>query len=197
MIEKEGSRVTRSEGSHMPTPHRFRSICLFLIFPSILLFFSQTGWGAGPNFDAFLGYSRLGNDAFYPNVGGLNGWEAALNMQVKRFLGAEGDVARYGLGTNSTIPRTTAVLFGPRITLGAAGIHVFAHGLVGGEHSANSGGPTPISGGALTVDFGGGLDVRFAPFFSWRVAADYLNAPMETPGSGSHDRFATGLVFRF
>ena len=44
---------------------------------------------------------------------------------------------------------------------------------------------------------GGGADFRIAPFFSWRIAADYLNAPTQSPDGASHDRFTTGLVFRF
>lgn len=151
----------------------------------------------GPKADVYFGYSRLGNDAFYPNIGGLNGWEAAVHVKIMPFVGVEGDFAHYGLGASAATPRTTTVLFGPRVTVGAAGVHVFVHGLVGGEHSANSGGPTPISADELSIALGGGADFRIAPFFAWRVAADYLNAPFETPGSGSHDRFTTGLVFRF
>jgi hypothetical protein len=64
-------------------------------------------------------------------------------------------------------------------------------------HSANSGSPAPISGRAMAIDFGGGVDVHFAPFLAWRLAEDYRNAPASTPSSGSHDRFTTGLVFRF
>jgi hypothetical protein len=150
----------------------------------------------GSGGDVYFGYSRLGNDSFYPNVSGLNGWELAGHVKLMPFFGLEADVARYGIGAPSTTPRTTAVLFGPRVTVGAAGIHVFAHGLVGGERSANSSSLTPISGGAMAIDFGG-ADVRIAPFFAWRVTADYINAPTKTPASGSHDRFGTGLVFRF
>jgi len=49
----------------------------------------------------------------------------------------------------------------------------------------------------MAIDFGGGADVHFAPFLAWRLAEDYRNAPASTPSSGSHDRFTTGLVFRF
>jgi hypothetical protein len=97
------------------------------------------------NHDAFVGYSRLGHDAFYPNVGGLNGWEGALHIHLKPFFGVEGDVVHYGLGANAAVPRTTTVLFGPRISVRALGINLFVHGQVGGEHSANSGGGVHVS----------------------------------------------------
>jgi len=149
-----------------------------------------------PKCDVFAGYSRLTADVFYPNVGGLNGWAGALNCKVKRFVGIEGDVSQYGFGANSNVPRTTAVMGGPRVTVGALGVRVFAHALAGGEHSANSSG-LPISGGALTYALGGGVDLPIAPFFSWRAGADYFNAPTLSPASGRHARLSTGIVFRF
>jgi hypothetical protein len=112
----------------------------------------------------------------------------------KPFLGVEADVGQYGLGANSAVPRTTAVMAGPRLSAGTLGFTIFAHGLAGGEHSANNAG---TSGGAFAYALGGGLDVRIAPFFAWRVAGDYLNAPTQSPATGSHSRFSTGLVFRF
>jgi hypothetical protein len=36
-----------------------------------------------------------------------------------------------------------------------------------------------------------------APFFAWRFAGDYLNAPTLLPAGGTPARFSTGLVFRF
>jgi hypothetical protein len=169
----------------------------FVVLALVLLGCAPAAWALGPAGDVFFGYSHLGNDAFYQNAGGLDGWEAAFNLKLKPLLGAEADVSHYGLGATAAVPRTTVVLVGPRLTVGIAGIHLFVHGLVGGEHSANSSKTAPVSGGALAVAFGGGADVPIAPFFAWRVAADYLNAPTETPSSGSHERISTGLVFRF
>lgn len=150
----------------------------------------------GPKGDVFLGYSRLGNDAFYPNVGGLNGWEGAMQVKLhKPFLGVEADVSQYGLGAGSSVPRTTAVMAGPRITLGALAIKVYVHGLVGLEHSSNSAG-VHISDTKPVYALGGGVDLPIAPFFAWRVGADYIR-PSSSSGSGNHERFTTGLVFRF
>jgi hypothetical protein len=162
----------------------------------IALFFSNVPkvHALGPKGDAFFGYSRTGSDTFYPNVGGLNGWEGALHLRMRPFVGIEGDVAHYGLGANSSVPRTTTALFGPRLTLGTAGFKVFAHGLVGGEHSSNNNG---ISGGALTYAIGVGADVPVAPFFGWRFMVDRFSAPTQSPGSGTHARFSAGIVFRF
>jgi hypothetical protein len=149
------------------------------------------------NNDAFVGYSRLGHEAFNASAGGLNGWEAALHIHLHPFLGVEGDVAHYGLGAAEVVPRTTTVLIGPRVSVKALGINLFAHGMVGGEHSANSGNASVhISRGALAYAAGGGIDLPILPFFAWRFGLDYIGST-ESPGGGRPARFNTGLVFRF
>jgi len=149
------------------------------------------------NNDAFVGYSRVGNQAFNPGVAGLNGWEAALHLHLHPFIGVEGDVAHYGLGADDIVPRTTTFLIGPRLSVKALGINLFAHGLVGGEHSANSGNAAVhISRGALAYAAGGGIDLPILPFFAWRFGLDYI-ASSDSPSGGRKGRFNTGLVFRF
>lgn len=148
------------------------------------------------NSDAFFGYSRLGANAFYPNVGGLNGWDAAVHVHLAPFFGGEADVAHYGMGAGASVPKTTTVMVGPRLTVKAAGFAVFVHGLLGGEHSSNSAGAA-ISGTSATYAIGGGVDVPVLPFFAWRLGADRISAPTLSPGSGDPYRFNTGLVFRF
>jgi hypothetical protein len=152
----------------------------------------------GPGGDVYLGYSRLGANTFSPNTPALNGWQAAAHLHLFPFFGAEADVAHYGLGADSRTPRTTTVMAGPRLTVGAAGIHVFVHGLAGWEKTSNNGAlPTPVSSSGLAVAAGGGVDFRILPFFAWRITGDYINSPTDSPSSSSHERFGTGLVFRF
>ncbi len=177
-------------------PRRFPIIVLTISCLIALLAFPSAARALGPKGDAYVGYSHLGNNSFYPNTGGLNGWEGALHLKVKPFVGIEGDVAQYGLGASAAIPRTTTFMAGPRVTVGAMGIKLFAHGLAGGQHSGNSSGIS-ISSSTFTYAVGGGMDVRIAPFFSWRVSGDYLRAPTLSSGSGTHARIGTGLVFRF
>jgi hypothetical protein len=166
-----------------------------LVFSSALFISPVAFCGTVPKGDLFFGYSRTGTDTFYPNVGALNGWDAAAHLKLHMpFLGIEGDVAHYGLGANSSIPRTTTYLFGPRATVGLLGTKVFAHALVGGKHSANSGGPTPISSNGYAYMLGGGLDFPIFPFFAWRIAGDYTGVPA---AGGTPARFSTGIVFRF
>jgi len=150
--------------------------------------------GAASRGDIFLGYSRLGSGAFYANVGGQNGVEGALHIRLFYAVGLEGDAAHYGLGADASIPRTTTYLVGPRVSARLARLRLFAHALIGGEHSGNTDG---FSDGAMAWAFGGGVDVPVAPFFAWRFAADYIASPTISPEMATHGRFNTGLVFRF
>jgi hypothetical protein len=178
----------------MPLPQQaFRLLCLFTIGLLMAQFPAQAR--AANLGDVFFGYSRTGSDIFYPNTGGLNGWEADGQLHWKPFVGIEGDVAHYGLGAGSSAPRTTTVLFGPKVSVGPSAIRVFGHFLVGGKHSANSGGS--VSGGAFTYAVGAGADLPLAPFLRWRVQVDHLTAVGQSPAEGTHVRFTTGIVLRF
>jgi hypothetical protein len=150
------------------------------------------------NSNVFLGYSRSGSDLFYRNTGGLNGFDAALQVPIKKpFLGVEADLAEYGLGADSSTPNSTTFLAGPRVTVKAPlGVRLWAHGLVGGERSAIGGGAS-ISGASMIYAIGGGADIRILHFLAGRIGADRMASPALSPASGRRDRFSTGLVFRF
>ena len=180
----------------MPTCCRFRLPRLPILVAVILLSLAPAAHAIGPKGDLYLGYSRLGSNAFYPNTSGLNGLEGAAHLKVGRFLGVEGDFSHYGYGADNAIPHTTAFLFGPRLTVGAVGVKVLVHALVGGEHSSSSGGVN-LDDSSFAYALGGGLDVPIAPFFGWRVNGDYIDAPALSTQNATKGRFSTGLVFRF
>lgn len=169
---------------------------MFLAPLSLLLFQPAAARALGPGGDLYFGYSRTGSNTFVANTPGQNGWEAAAHLHFLPFIGAEVDVAHYGLGADSSEARTTTALVGPRVTVGAAGIHVFAHGLVGVAHSYAAGSTLFNSKNPLAGDLGGGLDVSLVPFFAWRVGGDYITTT-DAPSNSKHVRFTTGLVFRF
>jgi hypothetical protein len=181
----------------MPNLPRHSLIRALFLVSALVPCVISTARGQLPKGDLFFGYSRTGSDVFYPNTGGLNGWEASGSLKVAPFLSADADVAHYGLGTNSSVPRTTTFLFGPRVTVGALGVKVFGHGLIGGEHSANGGGLTAISSNGFAYALGAGLDIPVAPFFGWRFLVDRIDAPSTSPPGGTDIRFSTGLVFHF
>jgi hypothetical protein len=173
-------------------------ILLFAIFITPLAAIAATGPQLH-NSDVFFGYSRTGSDTFYQGTGGLNGWEGTLHVHMAPVLGGEADVAEYGVGASSSTPHTTTVLFGPRLTVKAAGVALFAHGLVGVDHTANSGSGGnfgPVSQTGLGYALGGGVDIPFFPFFAWRFQGDRISST-DSPSEGTKARFTTGLVFRF
>jgi hypothetical protein len=151
------------------------------------------------NNDAFFGYSRLGSNLFEPNTPGLNGWEGDLDMHVRPFISVEGDLAHYGLGEGDSVARSTTFLFGPRVTLKAAGFRFFGHAMIGGEHSDNNppAGVNSVSNTTYAYALGLGADVPIVPMFAWRFQFDRISAPTESPGNATHARFTTGAVFRF
>ncbi len=168
----------------------------FLLLAASIVFAPAAARGLGPGGDVYFGYSRSGANNFIANTPAENGWDAAGELHFIPFLGAEVDVAHYGLGASNNDARTTTVLVGPRVTVGLAGIHLFAHGLVGAAHSYSVGGPLSYSKTPLAGDVGGGADFRLLPFFAWRVVGDYITTT-DSPSNANHYRFGTGLVFRF
>lgn len=181
----------------MRIPLNQKPIRFLLLVAALIVLGLPTAQAQLPKGDLFFGYSRTSANVFYPNVGGLNGWEASGSLKVAPFISADADVGHYGVGTDATVPRTTTFLFGPRVTAGALGVRVFAHGLIGGEHSANSAGPIRVSDTAFAYALGAGLDVPVLPFFGWRFLVDRIKAPSISPPGESDIRFSTGLVFRF
>jgi hypothetical protein len=168
-----------------------------LISLTAIVFFASTGLAHAipPNADVWMGVSRLGANTINAGAGGQWGWQGALHVKIKPLLGVEGDVSQYGWGSNASVPHTTMALFGPRVTVGALGVKLFVHALGGVEHSAASDGS--LSNTAAAYAGGGGIDLPLAPFFKWRVMADYVNAPTVSPAGSAHARYSTGLVFRF
>jgi hypothetical protein len=149
----------------------------------------------GPGGDVYFGFSRIGAKDFNTTAGTQSGFEAAAHLKLFPFVGAEADYAHYGLGGASSIPHTTVVMVGPRVTVGSGFLHVFVRGLAGWEHSGSA--DNTITAGALSFAMGGGADFRIAPHFAWRVNGDYMGAPQSSPSGATHARFGTGLVFRF
>lgn len=175
---------------------RMGTICAFL------LGLACAGWdcsgatpsAAGSGSDVYLGYSRLGNDAFNAGAGGLNGYQLAAFFKTRPLGGIEAELAHYGLGAGAANPHSTSLMFGPKVSLGFGLARVFAHGLIGGEHSSDKAG---FSGGALAWALGGGVDLPLSGLIAWRVGADYISAPTSSPGQSTRARFTTGIALRF
>jgi hypothetical protein len=151
--------------------------------------------------DAYFGYSRVGANLYAPNTSGMNGWQAAVHIKPMPFVGIEGDVSRYTQSPSGFSEQVTQVLFGPRVTVHAAGFYLFAHGLGGFLHqSATVTTFSPTSYSAAGYAVGGGADFPLFLGLKLRATGDYLGNS-KAPSSGSaapeHYRIGVGVAYHF
>ena len=138
---------------------------------------------------------------YHPN---LNGWEFAGTFKPGSwFFGFTADFSgHYGsVGSSSTHLQT--YLFGPTFSFPAR-VSPFVHFLFGGAHeSIGSSSPSPFvfsiptSGNAFAMALGAGIDIKAAPFVSFRpIQLDYLLTRFNS-STQTQPRVSAGLVFRF
>ncbi len=151
--------------------------------------------------DAYFGYSRVGANMYAPNTSGMNGWQAALHVKPIPFVGIEGDVSRYSQNPAGLSENVTLVMFGPRVTVHAAGLSVFAHGLAGLAHeSATVTTFSSTSYNAASYALGAGADIPVFLGLKLRVTGDYLgntSAPSSGSAAPEHYRFGVGVAYHF
>lgn len=144
---------------------------------------------------------------------GLIGWYASGEYNLKRWLGAEGEVTDtwYTVKSAGFPPDTIYIytfLAGPRFyPLGHRKITPFGHVLIGGGHYSSA---TPAFGGfhgatitsnAYTYEAGGGLDLNLWGHWGIRmIQADFGNANYVKNASVANrgsTRFSFGVVYHF
>ena len=160
------------------------SILLVLIF-----MISLTGQ-AQDAVEIFGGYSY---ERFGSSPGSnLNGVEISGKYKFANWLGAVGDFDTHFGSPFHIDNRTLDFLVGPQVSFPAR-ISPFVHALIGIGHIRTSG----VTDTSLATAIGGGIDLRVAPFFSWRViqADDVVTRFFN--GKQNSARISTGLVFRF
>lgn len=151
--------------------------------------------------DVYAGYSRVGSNLYSPYTPGMNGWQLTAHVKPLPFVGVEGDVSHYGASAGAGSQSATLVMFGPRVTVGAAGLSVFAHGLAGVAHfSSDAVAFLPSVGyNATSYALGAGADLPVLLSFKLRITGDYLGNS-QAPSSRyapSHYRFGVGLAYHF
>ncbi len=182
-----------------------------------LILFAATMCRAQDKIDLFAGYSYVrGTVQVTPNSPlqpcppncapvtqhvNLNGWEFSGTYKVNAVVGVVGDFSgNYGtLNGGSTHLQT--YLFGPQVSFPAR-ISPFGHVLFGVAHETV--GPfntaaffSPGSDTAFASAFGGGIDMKAAPFLSLRlIQADYLRARF-FGHTQNQPRISAGVVLHF
>lgn len=122
----------------------------------------------------------------------LNGWNASLTGGVAPFLGLTADFS----GAYNSGSKLHTYTFGPEVRAHIAGFRPFAHALIGGGTSSG-----PISNGAtngLVMFYGGGLDIKAAPFVSVRPGQfDWMVTYWNSVTFKKNFRYSAGLVLTF
>jgi hypothetical protein len=133
----------------------------------------------------------------HPN---LNGWELSGTYNANRWLGATADFSgHYGSVLGSSVHLQT-YLFGPQIRLPGP-VSPFAHVLFGSAHETLGGnanlGISSGSASAFAAAVGAGIDIKVAPFLSFRaIQLDYLVTRFGS-ATQNQPRVSAGLVLRF
>jgi len=120
----------------------------------------------------------------------FNGWNASLTGNFAPFLGVTGDFS----GVYNSGAKFHTYTLGPEVHVHAGGIKPFAHALFGGGTASGAG--TSTTG--FIMYYGGGLDVKIAPFVSARlVQADWMVTRFSGFTDKNNVRYSAGLVLRF
>jgi Outer membrane protein beta-barrel domain len=155
-----------------------------------------------PRFDVFGGFSYLpANGDDFPRQNS-KGFQAALTANVKRWFGVVADLGgQYssaswdrGPGVPALTAKTSVYqyLFGPRFTMRADTVSLFAHALVGSA-SGNSG-IGGFSDSGFTLGSGGGVDIGVSPRLGLRVQFDWLGSFQDMIEDNT--RLGIGMVVR-
>jgi hypothetical protein len=150
--------------------------------------------------DAYFGYSRVGANLYDVYTPGMNGWQFAMHVKPLPFVGFEGDVSRYSQSLSGFSQNVTLVMFGPRVTVHAAGVSLFAHGLAGLAHDNATVTTYPqVTYDALSYALGAGADIPLFLGFKLRITGDYLGNSKAPAASYSPSPFraGVGLAYHF
>jgi len=182
------------------------------LFFLLLLLLATLSWSQGSpaHVQVFGGYSYIPSNQpvlDIPQTGGENGWNAALDIDSRKFIGFTADFAEsfanFSDAGGTENDKTYTFLFGPRISVPLPRITPFGHFLLGAAHINSNTGALSTSS-SFAWDFGGGVDVRLSRHFALRGEGNYMHTHFVTfdnqlqPNVKDwHARISTGVVVRF
>jgi opacity protein-like surface antigen len=179
----------------------------------LLLLCGTLSWCQGStSVQVFGGYSYAPTNFSFVGSG-ENGWNAALDVNARKWLGFTADFAQYfstfseGAGIPSDNAKTYTFLFGPRVSAPlskASKVTPFGHFLIGAAHINDSYAGEFSTSTSFAYAFGGGVDFSLTRHFALRGEGDYLHNHFVTSDNQLqprvadwHGRISTGVVFRF
>jgi hypothetical protein len=145
--------------------------------------------------EIYAGYSYEGLYRLPNAIPGrnLNGVEIAAQYKLNDWFGGVAEVdGHFGLPANRDA-RILGVMGGAQVSLPRRRVFPFAHALVGVGHARTDG----IWDTSLAAAFGGGIDMRIAPLFSWRTIQVDDVLTRYFGGMQQNVRISTGILWRF
>jgi hypothetical protein len=116
------------------------------------------------------------------------GWNAAANLYVTRWLGGTADFS--GVYNNGSIYTYT---FGPVVSTHKQNFSPFAHALFGGARAASG----SLSNNGMAMYFGGGVDFGKGKWAVRAVQFDWMLLRFNGISNKNNMRVNTGLMYRF
>jgi hypothetical protein len=149
---------------------------------------------AAHKYEIFAGYGYTSLNQVSQSRYGLQGANVSVTRDWGRFFGLTADGAYYKFplshpaiqNSGSLTPWVDAVLLGPVVHAPLFGRYdVFAHVLLGAEHTGFTGSPVVSSSAYPNISFaggiGGGLDYKLSNHFSIRASGDDIESSFVGP----------------
>jgi hypothetical protein len=142
--------------------------------------------GEAPKPEVYGGYQFTSTDGGWH----ANGWNAAANMYITRYVGVTGDFS----GVYKSGQNLYTYTFGPVVSVPKRGFSPYAHALFGGAHAGVSG-----YGGdsGMAMLFGGGLDFGKSKLVFRAVQFDWMVLRFNGFTDKNNMRVNTGILYRF
>lgn len=133
-----------------------------------------------------------------------NGFDFAVTGNFNNYFGVTAD---FGSAFNSQTDTVTGgsialhnytYTFGPQLALRANKSYTpFVHLLIGGDHASASEAGVSVSNSGFAMLAGGGADLNFNKFMSFRGAADWMTLHNNGTSSSKNVRLLMGVVIRY
>lgn len=174
---------------------------------------AQASGRIGDRIEVFGGYAYASNDFTLETVGGLNGWNAAVNFKARPWIGVAADFSGfYPSLAGGFSAKALTLAFGPQVSWRIGRVTPFGHFLIGDIHvgythpaSVGAVGASPFtSDNSLAYVAGGGVDFGLTRRLALRGEVDWLHSGFKTNDNQRSGevfpnvaRISTGIVFRF
>lgn len=155
----------------------------------------------GQKAEVFGGYQYMRASFGVPGLDNnfnLNGWNASASGFFNDYVGVTADFSGAYGSPFSVNTKVHTFMFGPTIRLhNPSPLVPFGHALFGGSRGSLSAFGVSDSETKFAWAVGGGLDLKFAPALSFRVAqVDYLQSRFFDLTQNNF-RYSAGIVLRF